>query len=296
VPSGKLRRVNLLRTYALLGLIALPLCVAAADEFVRVEVLVFKHANGQSDRWPVHGLEDFSALPDPRQRALLAAWTARQLANPEGARDDAADADHSATDPPESHDDSPTMPARPTVTPLAADALGPTWPALFVHEDRLSAGMQRAFERLQTSPTHDVLSVTTWLQPLSRRGSAPAVRVRDDTPVNVAWLQPVSLPFSISTGLSTPERLPQSIYRLDGSVRIRQRQFRHADLDLVWSERRPQQPLAAGAEEAAFEVHRMRLSRPIQLGRIEYFDSPWLGVLILIEPWQAPLAEASAGP
>lgn len=285
-----------LRTVALLALIALPLHLGAADELVRVEVLVFKHANGQSDRWPAQRLEDFSALPDPRQRALLAAWTARQLASPEADRNEAAGADHSAEDLPEPGEDSPTIPPRPTVAPLAAEGLGPTWPAQFVHEDRLSANMQRAFERLQSSPTHEVLSVTTWLQPLDRRRTAPAVRVRDDTPVAVTWLEPVSLPFSIDTGLTTPERLPQSIYRLDGSVRIRQRQFRHADLDLIWSERRPQQPLAAPAAGAEFEIHRMRLSRPIQLGRVEYFDSPWLGVLMLVEPWQAPLPETPAGP
>lgn len=282
--------MNRFRILALLSLIALPLCAAASDNLVRVEVLVFKYTTGQPDAWPVDRLEDFSALTDPRQRALMAAWTARY-------RDDIAMESEAADEdwPPADDEPGAAMPHdRPAAAPPAGlqahgdGPLGPVWPELFVHEERLSGPMQRAFDRLNNSSGHQVLSTTTWLQPLDRRSAAPAVRVRDDTPVSVSWLTPPSTPFSVDRMLTAPNQLPPSIYRLDGSVRIRQRQFRHAELNLVWSERRPLQPLAAPASATEFEIHRMRLSRPIQLGRMEYFDSPWLGVLILVETWQPP--------
>jgi hypothetical protein len=154
--------------------------------------------------------------------------------------------------------------------------------------------MQRALGRLQASPDHEVLSVTNWLQPLARRNAAPAVRVRDETPVSVAWMTLPTLPFSIDPGVTEPERLPSSIYRLDGSVRIRQRQFRHAELNLFWNERAPRTGPTAPSQIGGFEMHRLHQSRPIQLGRLEYFDSPWLSVLILVEPWQEP-GTATAG-
>lgn len=282
------------RYVALLVLCALPLCALASDDLVRVEVLVFKYSNGQSDAWPVERLEDFSALPDPHRRALLAGWTARYREDLNEAAE-AGDDPWSAADPANAEsaaDQRPQLPEQqgtqtPAVRPLAEDPRGPVWPERFVHEPRLSGPMQRAHDRLASSSGHEILSVTSWLQPLDRRSPSPAVRIRDDTPVSIAWLSPPSAPFAIDRVLTQPDQILESIYRLDGSVRIRQRQFRHADLNLVWSQRQALQPMPP-ADAVDFEVHRMRLSRPIQLGRLEYFDSAWLGVLILVEPWQPP--------
>ena len=309
-PSGKLRSVKRFCCLGLLCALVLPLTAVAADDLVRVEILVFKYTNGQSDAWPVDRLEDFSALPDPRRRALLAAWTARyrELVDEEDAPEalpqeqwDQASPDLEpnldlAPDPTDSSlpegllfaDPLPSAPAAAAVRPINDALHGPVWPELLVQQPGLSSSMQRAYNRLRNSPNHEVLSATNWLQVLDRGTPSPAVRVRDDSPLSVAWLNPPAAPFSIDETLTHPLQMPESIYRLDGSVRIRQRQFRHADLDLIWSQRRPQALMIAPTDSAAYEIHRMRLSRPIQLGRMEYFDSPWLGVLILVEPWQPP--------
>lgn len=266
---------------ALLLLILLPLQPAVAEDLVRVEVLVFKHNSGQSDRWPVDQLDNFSALMDPRERARLAAWSARPVGVP-GIGNDAEE------------NSGPTTPAI-IPAPLAHDGRGPVWPERYVHDEQLSPNMQRALDRLRGSASYEVLSVTTWLQPLDRRRTAPAVRVRDDKPISIDWIRPNSQNLSLGSGVTLPDQAPPSIYRLDGSVRIRQRQFRHAELHLVWSESRAQAATGAFAGTADFEVHRLRQSRPIQFGRIEYFDSPWLGALILVEPWRAPQAPSPTG-
>lgn len=305
------------RLFALLGLVALPLTCLAADDLVRVEVLVFKHLNGQSDAWPVERLEDFSTLLDPRQRALLAAWTARYRSIDNETLDESdptesAGADWQVPDTDASGQVDPQRPPDRLVAPDPAEPAlesgqtvsvvalndaqpGPVWPELFVHDGSLSGPMQRARDRLSNSPGHEVLSVTSWLQPLDRRSPAPALRVRDDTPISIDWLTSAPVPYAIDPGLNAPELLPQSIYRLDGSVRIRQRQFRHAELDLVWSERSKPPHWIAPASHHEFEVHRLRQSRPIQLGRVEYFDSPWIGVLIRIETWNPPEPVAAGG-
>lgn len=269
---------------------------------MRVEVLVFKYSNGQADAWPVDRLEDFSALPDPRRRALLAAWTARyreyddegdapEALPPERREEPSPDLDLTHWSLPEaapSGEPPVSAPAAAVVRTLGEDPHGPVWPERFVQQGSLSSGMQRAHDRLRNSPNHEVLSATSWLQTLDRRSTPPAVRVRDDSPLSVAWLNPPVAPFSIDDALTHPLQMPESVYRLDGSVRIRQRQFRHADLNLVWSQRQRQAITVAPTDTARYEIHRMQLSRPIQLGRMEYFDSAWLGVLILVEPWQPP--------
>ncbi len=301
------------RLLLVLCLITLPLHTLAADDLVRVEVLVFQYNNGQPDGWPVERLEDFSALPDPRQRALLAAWTARYRdpdeidEGPDAGLDDwpgletDAQFEFDAPLPPGPDTPAEQAPAASDteavarVVAVSQDHRGPVWPELFVHDTQLSATMRRARDRLDNSPAHEILSVTTWLQPLERRTPAPAVRVRDDSPISLAWLSSDPIPYHIDPGLNAPERLPSGIFRLDGSVRIRQRQFRHAELNLVWSERFGAPPGIAAADAEQFVIHRLQQSRPIQLGRLEYFDSAWIGALILVEPWQPAESSAAGG-
>lgn len=291
---------------AALSVLILLLCAsAAADELVRVEVLVFSHQGGQSDRWPASELSDFSALVDPRTQALLADWSARPLSPEEQASRPAApdalgEAETrvfgDAASPPLEPAGGRRSDEPPSLTAYSQESSGPAWPEPFVHDDTLSATMQRALGRLRSSDGHQVLSVTTWLQPLTRQTVSPPVRVRDDSPLSVAWLQSPSVEFQLANGVLGPALLPEARYRLDGSVRVRQRQFRHVDLDLIWSEPVSSARSETALEAAAFELHRLRQSRPIQLGRLEYFDSAWLGVLILVETWERPVAAAAGGP
>lgn len=255
------------RTIALILLLVVAPQALLAQDLVRVEVLVFKYANGQSDRWPADEVEDFSALIDPRERARLAAAAMDADANPQG----------SSTS---------TSPAEATQASAVAEP--------YVHDGQLSANMQRALNRLNASAAHEVLSVTTWLQALDRRRAAPPIRVRGDSPLRIEQARDEVPAFSLETGLNLVQQAPPPVYRLDGSVRIRQRQFRHAELNLVWTDSRVEAAAGSFLGTDDFEIHRLRQSRPIQLGRIEYFDSAFLGALILVEPWQPPPAPVSA--
>ena len=253
-------------------LIAVPLPGAAADDLVRVEVLVFLHQQGRFDAWPVDQLEDFSALTDPRERARQVALAASRgeiaRSNPMAGETGAMQRSHDAPG-----------------SGVLLDPPGPALPELLVDDGQWSGPRRRARDRLNSSPAHEVLSATSWLQPLSRRSNAPAVRVRNDRPVITPEPGSAQLAFPIDLRLTAEEQPLAGIFQLDGSVRIRQRQFRHADLDLVWSQRRGGDRALSPANLPEFEIHRLQQSRPIQLGRVEYFDSPWIGVLILVQTW-----------
>lgn len=298
---------NLSFTVLLMLALAWPGPASGEDDLVRVEVIVFAHAAGQSDRWPVVEAPDFSALVDPHDRTRLAAWTARPVAA----------ADESDEGPANDHEEPQNEPfpgagmnpgvGEPPLQASAADesrpprlavALGdvePAWPNLFLHDGELTSSMRRALSRLESSADYTVLSVTSWLQPLARGINSPAVRIHDATPVRVAWLDLPRLDSEYRDRITGPALLPRSHFRLDGSVRVRQRQFRHVDLDLFWSE-----PLSQGVGTVTLDnrrlaIHRLHQSRPVQLDRLEYFDSSWLGVLVLIRPWERP-DDAQAGP
>ena len=285
--------------FTILLLLALAVSPPAASEdpLVRVEVIVFAHAAGQSDQWPAVEAPDFSALIDPRDRTRLAAWTARPAAEadpaseaPPGDSPDAETPDSMTREP----GLEPVADRKPASAPISAPLgdVEPDWPNLLIHEPVLTASMERARTRLESSSDYEVLSVTSWLQPLAREISSPAVRIRDDTPIRVVWLDLPRLDVEFRDRITGPALLPRSQFRLDGSVRVRQRQFRHVDLDLVWSE-----PIGRGSDALTLDnrrllVHRLRQSRPVQLDRVEYFDSDWLGVLVRIQHWEAPARES----
>ena len=100
-------------------------------------------------------------------------------------------------------------------------------------------------------------------------------------------------------GNLAPSALPRHLshYRLDGTVRLRRARFLHIDLDVVYRQpmtdpaAQPVIPFAlAGSVTRAgepigppkYEVQWLKQSRQVRTGRMEYFDSPWLGVLVRV--------------
>lgn len=257
-----------------------------AAEPVRVEIIVFHHAEGRSDRWPSDNNGDFGSLTDPLERARLAVWTARRTPGefPGGS--------------PAAISDLPGPYSIAHLERLATSASRvsgpydqtPIWPDHHVGLSSLSSTMQRALERLDRSGDYVVLSATGWLQPLDRQMAAVPVRVRGHQAVQVHWTQLIDQGLQIEGPVAPPPARALVDYRLDGSLQLRQRQFRHVDLELVWTER------VVSEDEPALALHRLSQSRPIRLGRMEYFDSAWLGALVLVEEWQRPAASEPTQP
>jgi hypothetical protein len=109
---------------------------------------------------------------------------------------------------------------------------------------------------------------------------------------------------------------PTMYYRLDGTVMLKRTRFLHLELDLrlreaVYDEEIPvqlsllaatppeEEPLDENSMEeeaplpkpSSFLVHRMQQSRQVKTGRMEYFDSPVLGVLAFITAVEAEVEE-----
>ena len=275
----------------------------------RVEVVLVKHANGQSDRRPAEELDDFSDLIDPlrRARALAAeaAWQERQreleleLAleqvpiDPDDPRL-AMEVIEALDALVEADGEGAAIPAE-AATEADEDApIGPILPETFLQLEELSATMADAWRRLSASGQFQPLSWRAWYQPLSRQQPSPQVRVHDDEIIRIRWFNPEqmlpSLPLDpLSRSFDLNAYLPESDYRLDGSFRLRQRQFMHVELDLVWRE--PAEPSfgpldSAFLNTADYEIHRLLQSRTVRTDRLEYFDSALFGVLVLIQRWE----------
>ena len=89
---------------------------------------------------------------------------------------------------------------------------------------------------------------------------------------------------------------PAFQYRLDGTIRLRERQFMHADVDLGWRVRERVGPAAWPllTADAEFSVHRLDQSRTIRSDRFEYFDSDWLGLLLRVSRYELKAEDPAA--
>ena len=94
---------------------------------------------------------------------------------------------------------------------------------------------------------------------------------------------------------------PTLFYRIDGTVMLRRSRFLHLDLDIelrqaVFDEQLLTPAPIPGSESesgepelpppAPFLIHQLKQSRQVKSQRMEYFDSPVLGVLAWITPFE----------
>ncbi len=98
---------------------------------------------------------------------------------------------------------------------------------------------------------------------------------------------------------------PILFYRIDGTVMLRRSRFLHLDIDIelrqatFYEPPPPLTPLLGGESELdetgepelplapSFLIHHLEQSRQVKSRRMEYFDSPVLGVLAWITPFEA---------
>ncbi|MEE4330659.1 MAG: CsiV family protein, partial [Wenzhouxiangella sp.] len=186
--------------------------------------------------------------------------------------------------------------AEPGTSGEIARVNGLDWPQPYVNLPRLSPDMQSVWERLERSGAFEPRAWRAWHQLLGREQRSQAVRIHDQQVLRGDWLQTLSVgPLDPADDPGTErgmlvrggDWLPEPEFRLDGSIRIYQTQFMHAASNLTWREpiESDLRPLVLDhLEQGLFRQHRLEQSRAIRPGRLEYFDSSWLGILLKVTP------------
>lgn len=254
----------------------------ALPALYRVEVIVFTHDSGDSDRHISDTPEAFAAPIDPL-------WEARTR-------------------------ETPGLAGRlpPPLEDLEAgpDA-GPVLPPLFLPLETWTVPMDDAWRRLADSPRYTPVTRLAWHQTAGRNAATPRVRIHDDTMLDYDPF--ATRPSTTSNGpasraanpatddaTETPEPLSNpAYYRLDGHVRLYRRQYYHIAMELVWQTpvmRMQTLSVNAPLEPTAWGVHRLSSSRTVQTDRLEYFDSAWLGALVRVTRWQPPADTVARDP
>ncbi|MEM1081901.1 MAG: CsiV family protein [Pseudomonadota bacterium] len=280
---------------------------AQATPYYRVDVIAFQHTDGQSDGFRSLALNDYSAVLDPLRLVEVRASADAALARFEPV----LSLFHLGTSQADVVDEDPN--------PM---------PPVYRAQGSLSNPMQSILERLQRSERYVPLGWRSWYQTAERGENTYWTRLHDERVIE--WPEPIEIvaqpdlpsaepnyrsrddanfdgldpthSFDVAAIEMTPLQ-PIQHFRLDGQLRLHQRQFLHLYFDMEWREPsgRPApirdidtDSLIDRSEHdpsPEWRVHRFAQSRIVRPDRLEYFDSELIGVvalLTLIEPAEAP--------
>ena len=255
----------------------------------RVEILVFRLLDSLPEAESVLEPFDFSALLDLEERNL---FRLEQLARMAGMNlVDAAELD-----------------LQPPLDPSAPQS--DAWENI-VWLDTRSEKMSSVWRNLRLSAEYRPQAFLAWEQ--STEEPFPILRIHNEEVIRIddSWSEMREVPDNDESGepdwrawrfiydLESSEfgfaqlPRPKQYYQMDGSVRLRRSRFLHVDLDL-----RYRMPTAATVEGVSgpplareyqgYRAYTLKQSRQIRSERMEYFDSPLLGVLVWVTRIEAP--------
>ncbi len=182
--------------------------------------------------------------------------------------------------------------------------------------DVTSSMMQDTWRRLRLSASYLPLLFASWEQ--SRIDYHPPVRLHDEELIAEQIHFPYEVAFIDLRSMNMFEHYLAPYYRLDGTVQLRRTRFLHLNLDLEYRQdllprtRSPEVNGAHGLAEIVVNsarltntsdpeysdselvedildpspgpalVHTIEQSRQIRTGQMQYFDTPYLGVLVRV--------------
>lgn len=272
-----------------LFLITLHAGAATAEEqsYYRVEALVLRHLDSMAEARAVAELTDFSIALDLEDRDQTRAQAALYSDDPFF----------------------PELTDAALLPPVGPFPDAEPWAEITFLTDR-SERMSAVWRNLRLSESFRPEAFLAWEQPSEEPFPLLHLRnarvIRTDDP----WSESRTLPWNlapseeedglppardyvfsldIEAAILSLEPLPEPtiFYEIEGTIRLRRSRFLHIDLDLEFREptpaalnQLPGPPLLP--QYQGYLVHRLKQSRQVRTERMEYFDSPWMGVLVWV--------------
>ena len=290
----------------------------AGEKRYRVEIIVLTHLRHEAEPAGAESLRDFSGSLDFLE-AKSAEDDGGEAENSGDGQDDQEGAELLQQTGTELLPD-PDQPEEPWADVIAvedmSDVMRETWRRLrlsapFRPEQYLS-WEQSADEPFPSLRIHDlnVLLIENSCTDLHETAAFEAIedeaKENEDGPF-VFTDQGNILPGGAIEYAAEEAELPDSIlfYRIDGTVMLRRSRFLHLDIDIELrqatfdEELQPLTTILGGEQESgepgelelppapSFLIHQLEQSRQVKSRRMEYFDSPVLGVLAWITPFEA---------
>lgn len=163
-----------------------------------------------------------------------------------------------------------------------------------------SERMEGVWRRLRNSKGYRPLVYSSWVQ--NNIDYYPPFRVHDEVVIDSQIRAPTNIVVADLQAQDPLRAFRSNFYRLDGSVQLRLSRFLHINLDLEFrvpasNANRSQSDVFSSQAAASdgtmgndmqdlpeFDVYRLKQSRQVKTDRLQYFDSPWFGALIMVIP------------
>jgi len=262
----------------LLPLLLLFLCSAAMAESgaYHVEVIVFRNLAEMAEADEVNELRSFSHLPSLEEIVPPVELPDQLVEEPVA-----------------------VPPEQPVAVPLEEQVEDLSEPIRDDLPDELRVIIQKGVQmdavwrRLRSSKNYRPLLYSAWEQ--NRVDYYPPMRIHDQVLIDTQLRPPTHIMVADLLAEDPLAAYRSSFYQLDGSVQLRRSRFLHLFLDLEYREQKPpisaeQAFFAVSADQAedendtAYRVFALKQNRQIRTRQVQYFDTPYFGVLVLVSP------------
>lgn len=157
--------------------------------------------------------------------------------------------------------------------------------------DKKSDYMDAVWRRLRSSKGYRPLLFSSWEQ--NRTDYYPPMRIHDDMLLDEGLNPPTQYMIADLVSEDPLADYVSSYYRLDGTVQLKRSRFLHLFVDLEYRNENPgliNEVTYTDTEERMFppttptghKLHALQQNRQIRTGRVQYFDTPYFGVLVLV--------------
>jgi hypothetical protein len=155
--------------------------------------------------------------------------------------------------------------------------------------------MDDVWRHLRSSKGYRPLLYSAWQQ--NQVDYNPPMRIHDQNIIDTQLRPPSELIVADLTASDPLAEYRSNFYQLDGSVQLRRSRFLHVYIDLEYREK-PARVISetnffAAAEspknindmiapDTGYDVHSLKQNKPVRTGQLQYFDTPFLGVLVFV--------------
>lgn len=155
--------------------------------------------------------------------------------------------------------------------------------------------MDNVWRRLRSSKGYRPLVYAAWQQ--NRVDYYPPMRIHDEQVIDTQLRTPANIIYADLTAEDPLAAYRSNFYQIDGSLQLRRSRFLHLYLDMELRERKPQSAneatfLVGNAPQAGMEtgsdqpaswgVFELKQNRQVSTSRMQYFDTPYFGALVLV--------------
>ena len=163
-----------------------------------------------------------------------------------------------------------------------------------------STRMDAVWRRLRSSKGYRPLLYAAWEQ--NRTDYYPPMRIHDQQIIDTQLRPPTHIMIADLAAEDPLAAYRSTFYRIDGSVQLRRSRFLHLFLDLEIREEKPEVPVEANffgsgdiqtrpgdSDPGSIQhgVFTLKQNRQVRTNRMQYFDTPYFGALVLVSAIKA---------